>query len=149
MKKVLFIDRDGAIIVEPPIDKQVDSLEKLEFIPYAISSLKKLADFGYELVMVSNQDGRGTKSFPEENFIAPHNKMLNILEGEGVKFSHIFIDHSFEKDNSPNRKPRIGMLVPYLRDNMIDLENSYVIGDRSTDVLMAKNIGCKSIRIAD
>lgn len=146
MKKVLFVDRDGTIIVEPD-DFQIDSLEKLEFLPYAISSLKKLQDAGYELVMVSNQDGRGTESFPEENFIVPHTKMMTILKNEGVHFAEVFIDPSFEHENSPNRKPRIGMLIPYLRDNQIDMEHSYVIGDRATDVIMAKNIGCKSIRI--
>ncbi len=146
MKKTVFIDRDGTIITEPT-DFQIDSLEKLEFLPYAISSIKKLQDAGYELIMVSNQDGRGTDRFPEENFMLPHVKMLSILKSEGIEFKEIFIDHSFEKENSPNRKPRIGMLVNYLRDNQLDLENSYVIGDRSTDVQMAKNIGCKSIRI--
>ncbi len=145
MKKVLFIDRDGTIIVEPPVDMQVDSLEKLEFLPYAISSLKKLQDFGYELVMVSNQDGRGTSSFPEEDFQKPHQKMLNILESEGVKFSEIFIDDSFAEDNSPNRKPNTGLLTSYLISNLIDLHNSYTIGDRTTDVQLAKNLGCKAI----
>jgi imidazoleglycerol-phosphate dehydratase/histidinol-phosphatase len=148
MKKVLFIDRDGTIIYEPA-DFQIDSLEKLEFLPYAISSIKKLMDHGFELIMVSNQDGRGTASFPEENFQGPQIKMLSILKSEGITFSEIFIDASFEHENSPNRKPRIGMLVPYLRDNTIDLQNSYVIGDRATDVEMARNIGCKSIRISD
>ncbi len=146
MKKVLFIDRDGTIIAEPA-DFQIDSLEKLEFLPFAISSVKKLQDAGYELIMVSNQDGRGTDSFPEDTFMIPHVKMLSILKSEGIDFREIFIDPSFEHENSPNRKPRIGMLVNYLRDNQLDLENSYVIGDRSTDVQMAKNIGCKSIRI--
>lgn len=146
MKKVLFIDRDGTIIVEPD-DFQIDSLEKLEFLPYAISSIKKLQDAGYELVMVSNQDGRGTPSFPEESFIVPHTKMLSILKSEGIVFNEIFIDPTFEHENSPNRKPRIGMLINYLRDNQLDMEHSYVIGDRPTDVQMAKNIGCKSIRI--
>ena len=147
MKKVLFVDRDGTIIAEPE-DFQIDSLEKLEFLPYAISSLKKLQDAGYELIMVSNQDGRGTASFPEETFVIPHTKMMNILEGEGIKFSEIFIDASFEHENSPNRKPRIGMLIPYLQKNQIDLENTYVIGDRATDVILAKNLNCKSIRMA-
>jgi imidazoleglycerol-phosphate dehydratase/histidinol-phosphatase len=146
MKKVLFIDRDGTIINEPA-DFQIDSLEKLDFLPYAISSIKKLQDAGFELIMVSNQDGRGTASFPEENFLAPHLKMLSILKSEGVEFKEIFIDASFEEENSPNRKPRIGMLVSYLKETQPDLNNSYVIGDRATDVQMAKNIGCKSIFI--
>ncbi len=145
MKKVLFVDRDGTIIVEPPVDMQVDSLEKLEFIPYAISSLKMLQDYGYELVMVSNQDGRGTSSFPEEDFQKPHQKMLKVLENEGIKFSKIFIDDSFPEDKSPNRKPNTGLLTNYLISNLIDLHNSYTIGDRETDVQLAVNLGCKAI----
>ncbi|QEC52972.1 imidazoleglycerol-phosphate dehydratase [Anseongella ginsenosidimutans] len=146
MKKVLFIDRDGTIIAEPPFDFQVDSLEKLEFLPYAISSLKKLQDYGYELLMVSNQDGRGTDSFPEEDFLKPQEKMLTVLRNEGVEFAEIFIDPSFEHENSPNRKPNTGLLVPYLARNQVDMTHSYVIGDRYTDVQLAKNLGCKSIR---
>ena len=145
MKKVLFIDRDGTIIVEPPINLQVDTLEKLEFLPYAISSLKKLSDHGYELVMVSNQDGRGTSSFPEETFQKPQQKMLDILRNEGIIFAEIFIDDSFPEAKSPNRKPNTGMLTSYLISNSIDLANSYTIGDRETDVQLAKNLGCKSI----
>lgn len=144
MKKVLFIDRDGTIIAEPE-DEQIDSLEKLEFLPYAISSLKKLQDFGYELVMVSNQDGRGTSSFPEETFLIPQQKMLLVLQNEGIEFNQIFIDDSFPADNSPNRKPNTGMLTSYLIENTIDLWNSYTIGDRLTDIELAKNLGCKSI----
>lgn len=145
MKKVLFIDRDGTMIAEPPVDLQVDSLEKLEFLPYVISSLKKLQEFGYELVMVTNQDGRGTSSFPEEDFQKPHQKMLDILRNEGITFAHIFIDNSFAEANSPNRKPNTGLLTNYLISNLIDLRNSYTIGDRATDVQLAKNLGCKSI----
>ena len=145
MKKVLFIDRDGTIIAEPPVDLQVDSLEKLEFLPYAISSLKKLQDFGFELVMVTNQDGRGTSSFPEEDFQKPHLKMLKVLENEGITFAQIFIDDSFPEANSPNRKPNTGLLTNYLISTLIDLHKSYTIGDRSTDVQLAKNLGCKSI----
>lgn len=144
MKKVLFIDRDGTIIIEPE-DEQIDSLEKLEFLPYAISSLKKLQDFGYELVMVSNQDGRGSSSFPEETFQIPQQKMLLTLKNEGIEFKEIFIDHTFPADNSPNRKPNTGMLISYLIENTIDLFNSYTIGDRQTDIELAKNLGCKSI----
>ncbi|MEJ7778183.1 MAG: bifunctional histidinol-phosphatase/imidazoleglycerol-phosphate dehydratase HisB [Daejeonella sp.] len=149
MKKVLFIDRDGTMIAEPPIDLQVDSLEKLEFLPYAISSLKKLLDFGYELVMVSNQDGRGTSSFPEEDFQKPQQKMLQLLQREGIIFAEIFIDDSFSEANSPNRKPNTGMLTSYLISNLIDLRNSYTIGDRFTDVQLALNMGCKSIFYSD
>ncbi|MEO8794549.1 MAG: bifunctional histidinol-phosphatase/imidazoleglycerol-phosphate dehydratase HisB [Daejeonella sp.] len=147
MKKVLFIDRDGTIIAEPE-DEQIDSLEKLDFLPYAISSLKRLQDFGYELVMVSNQDGRGTASFPEENFLNPHLKMMNILENEGISFAEVFIDDSFPADKSPNRKPNTGMLTQYLISNSIDLWNSFTIGDRATDTELAINLGCKAIRFA-
>lgn len=149
MKKVLFIDRDGTIIVEPPVDLQVDSLEKLEFLPYAISSLKKLQDYGYELVIVTNQDGRGTSSFPEEDFQKPHQKMLKVLENEGIRFAEIFIDDSFPEDKSPNRKPNTGLLTNYLIANLIDLHNSYTIGDRETDVQLAVNLGCKAIFFSD
>ncbi|HEY0770256.1 MAG TPA: histidinol-phosphatase, partial [Sphingobacteriaceae bacterium] len=149
MKKVLFIDRDGTLIIEPQPDLQIDSLEKLEFLPYAISSLKKLVDFGYELVMVTNQDGRGTSSFPEENFQKPHQKMLTTLANEGITFSEIFIDDSFPEQNSPNRKPNTGLLTKYLAANTLDLENSYTIGDRITDLQLAVNIGCKAIKYAD
>jgi imidazoleglycerol-phosphate dehydratase / histidinol-phosphatase len=148
MKKVLFIDRDGTIIVEPQPDQQVDTLEKLEFLPYAISSLKKLQDFGYELVMVSNQDGRGTDSFPEEDFQKPQQKMLDILASEGIRFAEIFIDDSFPHQNSPYRKPNTGLLTRYLASNVLDLEHSYTIGDRETDVQLAVNLGCKAIRYA-
>src|SRR5690606_9527477 len=129
-------------------DFQVDSLEKLEFLPNAISSLKKLSDHGYELLMVSNQDGRGTASFPEEDFQKPHQKMLSILRNEGVEFSEIFIDDSFEEDKSPNRKPNTVLLTTYLVRNQIDMDNSYVIGDRKTDVQLAANLGCKSILLS-
>lgn len=149
MKKVLFIDRDGTLIIEPQPDLQIDSLEKLEFLPYAISSLKKLVDFGYELVMVTNQDGRGTSSFPEENFQKPHQKMLTTLANEGITFAEIFIDDSFPEQNSPNRKPNTGLLTKYLAANTLDLENSYTIGDRITDLQLAVNIGCKAIKYAD
>lgn len=148
MKKVLFIDRDGTIIVEPD-DEQIDSLEKLRFLPAAISSLAaivKAAD--YELVMVTNQDGLGTPSFPENTFWPAHNKMLQILEDEGVRFAEIFIDRSFPEENSPGRKPGTAMLTRYLTRG-IDPDNSYVIGDRLTDVQLAENIGCRAILISN
>lgn len=149
MKKVLFIDRDGTMIVEPPVNLQIDSLEKLEFLPFAISSLKKLQDFGYELVMVTNQDGRGTSSFREEDFQKPHQKMLNILRNEGITFAQIFIDDSFPEAKSPNRKPNTGMLTNYLISNLINLHHSYTIGDRETDVQLAHNLGCRAIYYSD
>lgn len=148
-RKVLFIDRDGTIIVEPPTDFQIDSLEKLEFIPKAITALAKIAKEGdYELVMVTNQDGLGTESFPEDTFWPAHNKMLKTLEGEGVHFKNILIDRSFEHENLPSRKPGVGMLKEYMQGDL-DLENSYVIGDRLTDVKLAMNIGCKAIYFAE
>lgn len=148
-KKVLFIDRDGTIIIEPPIDKQVDSLEKLEFLPKAISAIRELVlKTDYELVMVTNQDGLGTSSFPEDTFWPAHNKMLSVLSGEGIIFSNIHIDRSFEHEKLPTRKPGTAMLKEYFSEEY-DLANSYVIGDRLTDVQLAKNMGTKSILIAD
>jgi imidazoleglycerol-phosphate dehydratase/histidinol-phosphatase len=147
MRKILFIDRDGTLIVEPPVDFQVDSLEKLEFLPGVFTYLRKIAEeLDFELVMVTNQDGLGTSSFPEETFWPAQNKMLKMLEAENIRFSAIHIDPSFEHENSPNRKPGIGMLKGYL-DGSVDLANSYVIGDRNTDVQLAKNLACKSIFI--
>lgn len=144
MKKVLFIDRDGTILKEPP-DKQIDSLEKLEFMPGVIGALSAIArETDFELVMVSNQDGLGTPAFPENEFLPPHNKMLSILEGEGVKFAAQFIDRSFEEDKSPYRKPGTAMLTQYLAQG-VDLGSSYVIGDRLTDLELARNLGCRSI----
>ncbi len=144
MKRALFIDRDGTIIKEPPVDFQVDSLEKLEFCKYAISGLKLISLLDYEMVMVSNQDGRGTESFPEEDFIKPHSKMLSILKAEDIIFDKILIDNSFEYENSLNRKPRTGMLREYLMGDYL-LSESYVIGDRLTDIELAKNMGAKAI----
>jgi imidazoleglycerol-phosphate dehydratase / histidinol-phosphatase len=146
MKKVLFIDRDGTIIQEPE-DEQVDSFDKFIFLPAAITCLSKIAhETDYELVMVTNQDGLGTKSFPENCFWPVQNKMLGILEGEGVKFAGIFIDRSIPEDKAPTRKPGTAMLVSYLAKG-IDLNSSYVIGDRLTDIELAKNLGCKAILI--
>lgn len=147
MKKVLFIDRDGTLILEPPTDFQVDSLEKLEFYPKVIQNLAKIVtELDYELVMVTNQDGLGTNSFPEEDFRIPQEKMLKTFENEGIVFSDLLIDDSFESDNSPNRKPRTGLLQKYIYGNY-DLKNSFVIGDRKTDVELAKNLGTQSIFI--
>ncbi len=146
-KKILFIDRDGTIIVEPKTDFQIDSLEKLEFLPFAISTLSKIAsEFDYELVIVTNQDGLGTSSFPENTFEPPHQKMLLTLANEGVIFKKIHIDRSFESENLPTRKPNTGMLTEYFSESY-DLENSFVIGDRLTDVKLAENLGCKAILI--
>lgn len=146
-RKVLFIDRDGTIIKEPH-DYQVDSLDKLNFYPKAIQYLAKIASqLDYELVMVTNQDGLGTDSFPEQDFWPAQNFMLNILKGEGVVFDEILIDKSFPQDNAPTRKPRTGLLSKYLDTQQYDLENSFVIGDRMTDMELAKNLKCKGIFI--
>jgi len=147
MKKVLFIDRDGTLVIEPPVDFQLDSLEKLEFFPGVFKNLSKIAtELDYEFVMVTNQDGLGTASFPEETFWPAQNKIIQAFANEGIIFSEIFIDRSFPEDNLPTRKPGIGMLTHFLKGNY-DLENSYVIGDRITDVQLAENLGTKSILI--
>ena len=144
MKKVLFIDRDGTILAEPE-DKQIDSFEKFEFLPRAISSLSKIAnETDYELVMVTNQDGLGTESFPEDTFWPIQNKMLHILKGEGIIFTEIFIDRSLLSQKASTRKPGTEMLINYLTKG-VDLKSSFVIGDRLTDIELAKNLGCKAI----
>jgi histidinol-phosphatase len=145
MKSALFIDRDGTLVIEPPVDYQLDSLEKLEFYPKVFRNMnfiRKHLDF--EFVMVTNQDGLGTSSFPEDTFWPAHNKMLKAFEGEGIAFDDTLIDRSFPEDNSPNRKPRTGMLAEYMNGSY-DLANSFVIGDRLTDVELAKNLGAKAI----
>lgn len=144
MKKVLFIDRDGTLVIEPPIDYQLDSLDKLEFYPGVFQWMAKVAKLGYELVMVTNQDGLGTDSFPEDTFWPAQQKCIQAFENEGVTFDAIKIDRSFPADNAPTRKPRTGMLTEYL-DGSYDLANSYVIGDRLTDVELAKNLGSQAI----
>ncbi|MEO9953375.1 histidinol-phosphatase, partial [Nonlabens sp.] len=147
MKKVLFIDRDGTIVKEPPVDYQLDSYEKLEFLPMAITQLHRIArELDYELVMVTNQDGLGTDSFPEDTFWPVHNLMMNVLENEGINFSEVLIDRSFPEQNAPTRKPQTGLLTHYIKGNY-DLENSFVIGDRNSDMQLAKNLGCKGIQL--
>ena len=144
-QRVLFIDRDGTLIAEPPDDFQVDSLEKLEFIPGVFRNLHMLRrTTAYKFVIVSNQDGMGTSSFPREAFQAPHDKFLKAFENEGVVFDEVLIDPSMPADNSPNRKPKTGMVKKYL-EGSYDLANSYVIGDRSSDIELAKNLGAKGI----
>ena len=134
MKKVLFIDRDGTLILEPPVTFQVDSFEKLEFYPKVFSGLGKIArELDFELVMVTNQDGLGGDGYPYENFIGPHELMLKTLKSEGIEFSDIHIDRSFPHENLATRKPGVGMLQKYFSGES-DLTNSYVIGDRLTDV---------------
>ncbi|MDP5101840.1 MAG: bifunctional histidinol-phosphatase/imidazoleglycerol-phosphate dehydratase HisB [Nonlabens sp.] len=147
MKKVLFIDRDGTIVKEPPVDYQLDSYEKLEFLPMAITQLHRIArELDYELVMVTNQDGLGTDSFPENTFWPVHNLMMQVLENEGVHFSEVLIDRSFPEQNAPTRKPQTGLLTHYIKGNY-DLANSFVIGDRNSDMQLAKNLGCKGIQL--
>lgn len=147
MKKAIFIDRDGTIIREPA-DEQVDSLEKMEFVPGAISGLRALMGLGYELVMATNQDGLGTPSFPEEDFYPAHKRMLSTLEGEGVVFDDQLIDRSFPEDNLPTRKPGTGMFGKYLSGDY-DLAASFVLGDRETDMKLAENLGARGIRIGE
>ena len=145
-KKVLFIDRDGTIVIEPPVDYQLDAFEKLEFYPKAIRNLYFIRQkLDFEFAMVTNQDGLGTPSFPEYTFWPVHNLVLNTLRNEGVTFDEIFIDRSFPEDNAPTRKPRTGMLTRYINNEDYDLAGSFVIGDRATDVELAKNLGCKAI----
>ncbi len=145
-KKVLFIDRDGTLVIEPPVDYQLDSFEKLEFYPKVFRNLHFIRTrLDFELVMVTNQDGLGTASFPEDTFWPVHNLMLKSFAGEGITFDDICIDRSFPEDNAPTRKPRTGMLTRYIHNEEYDLAGSFVIGDRTTDVELAKNLGCRAI----
>lgn len=148
MKKVIFLDRDGTLIKEPPIDFQVDSLEKLEFVPKVIRNLYFIRKYlDYELVIVTNQDGLGTSSYSEEDFRIVQTKMLKTFENEGIVFDNILIDKSLPEENSPNRKPKTGLLKKYLAGDY-NLAISYVIGDRLTDIELAKNVGAKAILIS-
>jgi len=146
-KKLLFLDRDGTIIIEPPSDYQVDSFEKLEFLPKTLTYLAKIAEeLDYELVMITNQDGLGTAVYPEDTFWGPHNLMMKVLESEGIQFKEVVIDRTFSKDNAPTRKPNTGLVTHYMQGDY-DLGNSYVVGDRLTDILLAYNMGAKGILI--
>ncbi len=146
MKKILFIDRDGTLIKEAPPTYQLDSFDKLEFYPGMFSWMRKIAqELDYELVMVTNQDGLGTASFPEDTFWPVHNFVMKSLVNEGIEFSAVHIDKTFPAENAPTRKPGIGMLTSYLHNNKYDIAGSFVIGDRITDVQLAKNLGCKAI----
>ncbi|MDB2632946.1 bifunctional histidinol-phosphatase/imidazoleglycerol-phosphate dehydratase HisB [Flavobacteriaceae bacterium] len=147
MKKVLFIDRDGTLALEPPIDYQLDSFEKLVFYPQVFQYLGKIAkELDFELVMVTNQDGLGTSTFPETTFWPVHDFLVNTFENEGIVFSEQIIDGTFARDNAPTRKPNTGLLSHY-QSSTYDLENSFVIGDRMTDIELAKNLGAKGIYI--
>ncbi len=145
MKKILFIDRDGTLI-EEPADEQIDDFAKLKFTKGVFRNLGFIhSKLDFEFVMVSNQDGLGTNSFPENTFWPVHNFILQTLEGEGITFDDILIDRHFPEDNAPTRKPAIGMVEKYINDKQYDIAGSYVIGDRETDMLFAQNIGCKSL----
>lgn len=149
MKKVLFIDRDGTLVIEPPVDLQLDSLEKLEFYPGVFQWLSRIVrELDFEIVMVTNQDGLGTSSFPEETFWPAQNKVLEAFTNEGVDFDEICIDKSFPEDNAPTRKPRTGLLNKYLYGNYC-LEDSFVIGDRASDIELAKNLNAQGIFIGN
>ena len=148
-KKVLFIDRDGTLVIEPLVDYQLDSLEKLEFYPKVFQYMAKIAsELDYELVMVTNQDGLGTDSFPEDTFWPAQNKVISAFEKEGVSFTDVHIDKTFPYENAETRKPRTGLLTKYFSDEY-DLENSFVLGDRITDMELAKNLGAKGIYLSE
>ena len=145
-KKVLFIDRDWTLVIEPPVDYQLDSLEKLEFYPKVMRNLGFIrSKLDFEFAMVTNQDGLGTASFPEETFWPAHNLMMKTLEGEGITFDEIFIDRSMPEDMAPTGKPRTGMLKQYLNNPEYDLAGSFLIGDRPTDGELGKKLGCGAI----
>lgn len=146
--RVLFIDRDGTLIVEPPVDFQVDSLEKLEIMPGAVRAMHFIAqNLPYKLVMVTNQDGLGTDSFPEDTFWPAHDKMMKAFANEGVEWHDVIIDRTFPHDNAPTRKPGTALLTAYMNGDY-DIAGSYVIGDRITDVQLARNLGCRAILLA-
>ncbi len=144
MKKVLFIDRDGTLIKEAPPTYQLDAFEKLEFYPDMFLYMRKIAaELNFELVMVTNQDGLGTEIFPENTFWPVHNLVMSSLQNESIFFNEVLIDKTFPKENAPTRKPGIGLLTKYINNSEYDLPNSFVIGDRITDMQLAKNLGCK------
>ena len=148
-KKVIFIDRDGTIIVEPPVTEQVNTLDEMQFLPHAISALRNIATLDYELVIATNQDGLGTEVYPQERFDTVQAKMLEVLAGEDVTFDDVLIDKSFPHEGLDTRKPGVGMFGKYLNNPEYDLAGSYVIGDRLTDIILAKNLGVKGILICD
>src|SRR6185436_20941002 len=148
MKRILFIDRDGTLINEAPPTYQLDSFDKLTFYPDMFKYMRRIAEeLDYELVMVTNQDGLGTSSFPEDTFWPLQNFVMKSLENESIHFSEVCIDRTFPADHAPTRKPATGMLTKYLNNEDYDIANSYVIGDRITDIQLAKNLGCKGIWI--
>ena len=145
-KRVLFIDRDGTLIKEAPPTYQLDSFGKLEFYPHMFQYMHRIAtELDYELVMVTNQDGLGTDAFPEDTFWPVQNFVMQALANEDIHFSSVHIDRTFPAENAPTRKPKTGMLLSFFNENEYDIKNSYVIGDRITDIQLAKNLGCKGI----
>lgn len=147
MTPILFIDRDGTLI-EEPADHQIDAFEKLRFVRNVIPALIKLRDAGWQFVIVSNQDGLGTDAYPQETFDGPHNLMLQVFQSQGITFRDVLIDPSFPADNSPNRKPGIGMMVGYLQDRSIDWSRSAMVGDRQTDIDFARNLNIRGFQLA-
>jgi imidazoleglycerol-phosphate dehydratase/histidinol-phosphatase len=147
-RRILFIDRDGTLLVEPP-DEQVDSLEKLQLVPGVIPALLRLSEAGYELVIVSNQDGLGTDSFPTPHYEGPQQKMVDLFASQGIQFDAVHVDPHFEHQQAPTRKPGIGMVLDYLRSGELDLNDSWVIGDRETDMQLAANMGIDGLRLGD
>ena len=149
MKKICFVDRDGTLLVEPPVTKQISSLEEMQLVPQVISALKKLTENGWELVMVTNQDGLGTPRNPRENYEMINHKLFEILSGEGVRFLRVFADESSAENPSLSRKPRTGMVDRFLRETTIDYQQSLMVGDRKTDLEFAKNIGVRGFFLRD
>ena len=145
-QRIVFVDRDGTII-EEPADFQIDAYDKIRFVEGVIPAMLKLRDAGFEFVLVTNQDGLGTDSFPRDTFTGPHALMVQVLESQGIRFREELIDESFENENKPTRKPGLGLVMHYLRDRSIDLANSAVVGDRDTDLQPAANLGCRGFKL--